>query len=1251
LSPVSIVTASLRIDGKAAEEPTTSNNFEKEGHMRQARYMIVLVLLLFAGLALKAQQNSEIVGTVTDQTGAAVPGAILTLTQKETGFVYNGTTNGTGGFVFAGLNVGTFSLKATAKGFEAYQANGIALNVSQTLATDIKLTVGAETMEVTVNADALTVQTESNDVSTLISGEQVTSIATENRNFTALAALGLGVSSNLPNNNPPSASASSASISVNGLRQSHNIWLLDGAEADDRGGAGGMSVMPSMDSIAQFQVLASNYPPDYGIASGATFSLALKSGSQKFHGEGWEFLRNDDLDANDFFNKYQHAAGSFQPVPKLRQNIFGFNIGGPAFIPHVFNSSKKKTFFFYNQEWRRVIQTSSPNTSTTIPDADRPTAGTNLHYVSPAYATSQAIYVPTVGQVPDPAFDAKLQANGIPESLRSGNTYALDKNCPKPDASGNQPACGFPFPNQVIPSGLFDPDALLYFQSSLLPHVTTSGDKATTEIATPTTVTEEVVRIDHAINDKWQILGHYLHDAQATGVAGADLSWNWTTYDTISSVESNPANSAAVKLSGEISPSLLLEASMNYDGNVINITNSPNSLHPSNWTPDTFFANSGSNQYPGANWCGNGVCASLATGYGAWHNAAQDYEPRVDLSYTRGKHAMKFGFSYNRYTKNQQLQADAAGDYGFGGGPTATPAGGNSGDPFMSNLLGLAGSYSQPQSMAIRHYVNQTTSGYINDNWKVSPRLSLQIGLRYDALPHAWERNNALENFDPSQYRQIPVLWSTTVSGAIDPASPGVETPCPTLAGCPFGLAGAVGTPYYLNGMVTPGTDGVPHGAVTNDYNTIQPRVGFAEDLFGNGKTVLRGGFGTFYERLQGNDIYGVSNSNLPYEYTPNAGSVYYSTPTCSWESNASTANPANCGSPSSLPIYPAGLTSLATTYKAPGAAMYSLGIQHELKPSMIMVVQYVGNLAWHQNIDVPFNNFPLTTPDSIRSEVASGTLPSSIYPAGSNQLRTYQGYAGISQEENTTNNTYNGLQSSLRLQNKWGLSGELDYTYSHNIDLTDTDLQTIANPWNLKYEKGNSGYDRRQIFGGNYIYSLPIFNKSQGLAHSLLGGWQLAGTFVKQTGLPSASGFGGVNDPIALGGGYTNYANIVNPIHYHHKVGDWFDTVANQGVSAAGDPQAPPTPGYEGGPNLGFGNGRKDSFVGPGRTDFTTSLYKNFAITEAAHFEFRAESYNTFNHTELNAINSSYSTGGTYGTATGDWGPRVLQLGANIVF
>jgi hypothetical protein len=455
--------------------------------------------------------------------------------------------------------------------------------------------------------------------------------------------------------------------------------------------------------------------------------------------------------------------------------------------------------------------------------------------------------------------------------------------------------------------------------------------------------------------------------------------------------------------------------------------------------------------------------------------------------------------------------------------------------------------------------------------------------------------------------------------------------------------------------MVIPGQAGVPHGAVTNDYKTWQPRVGFADDLFGNGKTVLRGGFGTFYERLQGNDIYGLSNSNLPFEYTPNAASVYYSNPDCSWESTASTSTPGNCASPSSLPIFPAGLTTLDTIYKAPGAAMYSLGVQHELKPSIIAVVQYVGNLGWHQNVDIPINNYPLNTPDNLRAESAAGSLPSSIYPAGGNELVTYPGYGGITQETNVTGNTYNGLQTSLRLQNHWGLSGELDYTYSHTIDITDTDLATVANPWNLKYEKGNGGYDRRQIFQGNYIYSLPIFNKGNSLAHSLLGGWQVAGTFVKETGEPvAASGFSGENDPIGLGGGYTNYANIINKITYSHKVNDWFNTFADGGVgSLAADPQGLPVAGYNGGPNLGFGDGKKDSFLGPGRVDFTTSLYKNFAITERAHFEFRAESYNTFNHSEFQNINTSYSSskGGQYGQVTSDWGPRVLQLGSKFVF
>jgi hypothetical protein len=792
----------------------------------------------------------------------------------------------------------------------------------------------------------------------------------------------------------------------------------------------------------------------------------------------------------------------------------------------------------------------------------------------------------------------------------------------------------------VIPHSLFDNNGVLYLNGPLIPKVVqTNNDNSVSSIVNPITVSEEIVRVDHKINDKWQILGHYIHDSVTQGYPLADLGWNWESYNTISSTLSNPANSAAIKVSATLSPSLLLEASMNYDGNIINITNGPTALNSNSpgWIQSTFFANSGSNQYPGSSFGGKGISVGEQTGYGQWHNAAQDFEPKVDLSYTRGKHALKFGFSYNRYTKNQQLQANAAGDYSFGQNQTGDGKGDTNGDPFMSMVIVLSGGYNQPQNLTINHYVNQTPSAYVNDNWKVNPRLSLQLGLRYDALPHAWERNNQLANFDPAAYINTPPIFRQ--DGSIDPSSVGVIQP--------LGFSSL----YYMNGMYVPGQAGYPHGVVTNDYSTLQPRVGFSYDLSGTGKTVLRGGFGTFYERIQGNDIYGVANSNLPYEYTPSVTNVYYSNPYCAWSSTSDTSNSANCLSTTSLPILPANLTTLARTYKAPAVAQYSLGIQHELKPSVILVIQYVGNNAWHQNIDRPINNFPLTTPSATRAAAAAGSLKNS------NAYRYYAGYGSINQEENTTNTTYNGGQVGIRVQNKWGLSGELDYTYSHNIDLTDTDLATISNPWNLKYDKAGSGYDRRHIFQGNYIYKLPLFVHSQGLLHSILGGWDLAGTFVDQSGEPVASGFGGTNDTIGLGGNYTNRANVVGKIKYHHTADNWF---SNPKTDGGADPQAAPTPGYQTfdkdgnalpvGPNLGFGNGKRDSFIGPGRVNFTTALYKSFSFTERAHFEIRAETFNTFNHTEFSTYGAT-TGGGNYGVATGTSDPRVMEVAGKFVF
>jgi len=1208
----------------------TAANLKKEGHMRQARYRFFLLPLFFvlACAGALAQANSEVTGIVTDQTGAVVAGARITLADPATGATKSTISDGTGLYNIPGLNPAPYNMSVAAKGFESFKQNGIVVNVSSTERVDVKLTVGAETQTVTVEADALAVQADSNVVSTLISSEEISELATANRNFAALAALGLGVSSALPDNNTPSTVSASFTISVNGLRQSHNIWLIDGTEADDRGGAGGMDVMPSQDAIAEFNMLTSNYPPDYGISSGATMSLSLKSGTQKFHGSGWEFNRNTDYDANDYFNKF-NGAHSSRTV--LDYNVYGFNFGGPLFIPKVYNQDKQHTFFFWNEEWRSIKQGSSPNTQNTLATADIPTAGTDLLYQAPLFETSKAgIVVPQLSLVTDPAFATKLT-----------------QYCP---------ACvpGQPFPGGKIPAGLFDPNAVIYLNTGILPKPSTASGQSVESVATPLNARDDVVRVDHKWNDKWAILGHYMHDAVTQTSGQSFLGWDTSNYRTINSTESNPSNSAALKLTASLSQDLLVEVGMNYDGNIINIVNSKLSAIPAGWTAARFFSN-GNTSVVGVSHFGAPYGTGEQMGSAPWHNAAEDYEPKVDVSYTKGKHAMKFGFSYNRYTKNQQLFGDADGQYSFAGNPSGYQYTGNlnlpecqgsepasycvAGDGIMDMLLGLAGSYDQQSAQPIRHYVNQTPSVYVMDNWHVTPRLTLQLGLRYDALPHAWERQNFMANFVPANYlSSASPFWNS--DGSMMSTGPGFQTY----------TANNVTGPVYMNGVRVAGTNGFPRGLVVNDFKTYQPRIGFSEDLFGNGKTVLRGGFGTFFERMQGNDVYNAATFQ-PFSSDPSATQVYLSNPHISNQTGL-TAN---------TPFFPGGGQDIATHYPAPAVAQFSLGVQHELAPSLIWVVQYVGNLAWDQNIERNINTFPLTTDLAVRK--LGGNVPAAGYVSAATgqtvvlptsgqgnvasnapSFNTYAGYSGINSQENTTNGTYNGFQTGLRVQNKWGLSGELDYTWSHEIDITSYDLNTVSNPWNLKYDKASGALDRRSILNANYMYKLPFFAKDKGLVHSIAGGWEIAGTFIDQTGVPTGNSFGNTGDTIGLGGGYTNRPNVSGKMSYPKGVKGWFDTTKF----------SYPTAAWAGGPNQGFGNAARDAIVGPGRVNFTTSLYKSFAITESAHIDLRFESFNTFNHAEFNGVNTSYQgspTSGNFGWINSDWGPRILQLGGKVVF
>jgi hypothetical protein len=1183
------------------------------------RFFLVPLFFMLACVGVYAQANSEITGIVTDQTGAVVAGATITLTDPATGSIHTTTSGATGLYDISGLNPADYDLKAAASGFETFIQTGIVINTSAIARVDVKLTVGAEATTVTVEANALAVQSDSNVVSTLISEQQITELATNGRNVVALAALGLGVSGNLPDSNTPSSVGSSFAISFNGLNQAHNIWLIDGGEAYDRGSGGKSSMMPSQDALAEFQVMASNYPADYGISSGGTISMSIKSGSQKFHGELWEFVRNDALQAHNYFDK----PGAQKP--ELRLNIFGGNVGGPLFIPRVYNTEKKKTFFFFNEEWRKIVQGSAPAGIHAVPSADFITSAQDFTYTLPAYApgSQTSVFVPVV----DPSSTLGKAIAGHPDLVM-----------------------GQPFPNNKIYADLLDPSALAVNNVGAIPKANTSGDLVSVSSKQPLNVREDLLRIDHNINDKWQLFGHYIHDSVSQTYATS--MWSGDSYPTVGSNFSNPSNSAVIKLTGTITANTLVEAAVNYDGNKIDIQPSGSAYKkPSGWGAGSFFPASydGLNRLPSVNLTSWGT--QFDPWSQPWKNAAQDLAEVVGLSVTQGKHAMKFGGGYNRYTKNQQIFGNTNGFYTFTDGwdkDKLTPTGVLTGDSYLDFLLGTSTNYSQLENQDIRHYVNQTVSAYALDNWHVNNRLTLQLGIRYDALPHAWERNNRISSFDPSQYQAALAPQIDPKTAAFIPSSPGLQQ--------------VEGNYYYLNGVTIAGQNKTPRGLTNNDYNTWQPRIGFSYDLLGDGKTVLRGGFGNFYERMQGNDVYNVSAAS-PFSNTPSLGNVTLSDPFANWQSGSHLSN-------ASLPVVPQGRTSIGSNYKAPGVSQYSLGVQREILPSLILATQYVGNLAWHQNVQWPLNPYPLTTPlvapagcqieanagqtDFVQSTCAISRQVASngkLSSANSALARTYPGFTSITEESNWATGTYNSFQMGLRQQSKKGLSFEVDYTWSHQIDdqIGSADLTTISNPWNLKYDKGSGNLDRRNILNINYMYKLPIFAHSSGIAHSILGGWEISGTVIAESGLPWAGsntpGYGGP-DTVGLGGNYTIHSNFTGKSVKYPKArgaNGVYQWVSNEGFSN-------PVASWNGGPNLGFGNAGRDIIVGPGRTNFGTNIYKAFHITESTHFEFRAESFNTFNHTQFNGFHNSL-TGSDFGQVSGVQDPRTFELGGKFVF
>ena len=1206
------------------------------------RVLWIALAMMIMALAPRVwgQDNATIDGNVTDSTGAVVASATVTLIDNGTGMKRESAANSVGAFHFGNLGAGTYTMTANAKGFQNYTRSGIEVHVAQHLEENAALTVGSESQTVSVEADALQVQTETSEVSTLISGEQVRQLATNGRNVVQLAAFGLGVSSQLAAFGGIDALTSSNGLSFNGQRTTHNVYLIDGGEQNDRGCGGCFMNLPSQDAIGEFQTLGSNYSADYGIGSGGTIVMMIKSGQRKYHGTLYEFNRNTDYNANDYFLK---QANPPKGRPTFQLNEPGGNIGGPLFIPHVYNEAKNRTFFFVNEEWRRLIQGSAPAVSNAIWGNNFPTLGQDYIY------TPQSATIPVVPNLP---------GNAAYTALETG--------------AGLTPGSPFPAGSTTgtyrIPLALVDQNMVRELNAGVFPHPNTTCTgpggackQLVISINQPENIREDVVRIDHTINSKYQLMGHYLHDAMVKTFfpplwAGGQ--------PTVGTVMANPSYTAAIKLTQTYSSSVLNETAFFYSGNKINLTPIPGAgvtiAQPTGWnstsSPNSY-GTATTSLFPTSDQAGvnhafapkaplmpaiamsGTLGATYTPSYYPWKNGYEGFQYRDDLSWSKGRHQFKFGFGLLHDYKNQELQAETMGRASYSQNNFAK-------DTVVNAVMGLEDSWNQLEYLYGKHWVNNNYSGYAIDNWHVNSRLTLNLGLRYDGLPHAWERYNKFANFVPSTYNTTlpnPLNSDGTLITAQLTSYPGVS---------PTGGAES----FYLNGINEARVNGFARGVVKNNYYTWEPRIGFTYDLSGSGKTVLRGGVGVFYERVQGNDVYNAA-LNPPFAYQPSPTNVFFSNPSTSILTGQTSHN-----------LFPSGLTTIKYTYPPPGTMDWSFGVQHQIAPSIVATVQYVGSVGWDQNNDRQINTLPLTNnpsnpwstsnPGGPNYNTVTSTDPRWLGGPSTNpytdryanqsgkilanQLRIYPGLGSINQEENETNSHYHSLQAGVRLENKWGLTSQLAYTYSHLIDSASGDLGGIPNPFNAHYGKGSGAYDRRQIFNVSYVYSLSFAKHTSNLAaKEIIGGWGIAGATVFQAGLPINIAYSGT-DTLGLTAG-SNRPNLIAPVKYPKTQAAWFST------SSYADPVAP----WFGGPGQGFGAAGKDNVVGPGLNNTNLTLTKNIPLNgkdNGPGIELRFESFNTFNKAQFSGFDAN-NHDGNFGQVTSIYSPRILELGGKFHF
>ncbi len=1185
--------------------------------------MAIALLLSFSSFAVAQEETSAtITGQVVDSTGAAIPNATVVVTNTQTGEERRIQANDEGNYNVFPLKPGPYTISVEQTGFKRSVINAT-LSARDRRPIDITLEVGAADQIVTVTDEAPLLQ-DSPTGQALVSGNQVTELPLNNRNFIRLLETIPGVSSDLDDESNFGLT-SRASVSINGLRRNAVNYLVDGVSNTDVGSNITLLSTPTVDSIQEFKVLTSNYTAEIGRSGGGSVIIVTRGGGNQFRGRLYEFVRNDYFNANSFFNNRLGSNSDGTPratVPKLRYNNFGGTFSGPLPTPHfgeggpIFNSGKNKTFFFFSEEQRRIVRATTDAGATT-PSALERQGNFSATLGLPIFRTAAGAFTTVAaGNTPVTAVDT------------AGNTIQIQQN------QVFRPSDNRPYAGNIVPLGDIDSRSLGLLAAFPLPNGTTRNGFTFSPVNINNT-RQEVLRIDHNFNSNHKIFGRYTQDTSNTqesfGLFGAFTFPNISTTDT-----KVPGRVFAVSYTGIFSNSLVNEFTYNYSTNTISsqlVGRGRRSDYAGASGIAEFFPENPNNSLPG-----------ISTRFTAI-NSTQGYSIeygnstfRDVLTYTRGNHIFKFGGEITKEFKNENLGGNsAAGTFGFSaaqsGGSVGTGFITGTGDSFASFLLGRANSYSEAERDPRVHFRFGRNEFFAQDTWKVRPNITLDFGVRYQYFRPVTDRDNLLVTFDPALYRPV------------NPA-----TDCST-ATCNAILTARVDP---LNGIARVGVNSrFGNTIIPKDKNNFSPRVGIAYQpdfksgigkfLFGSsGKSVIRAGYGLYYDQ----PLVGIFENATFFTPPVNTAVGFTSTP-------SQVITFSNPGAPfggsiigTTFPARNLGIGgAIAPDFRTPESQVYSVGIQREVFKNAVIDISYVGTKGDHL---IRRRNINFVTPQQAIDAGASSTTA-----GNTNAARPFVGFSNIIYYETSAISRYNGLLSSFNYRLAQGFTITLAYTFSKTLTDSTNDRDAIddpQNPFNPRAEYAEARTSRPHIFSASYVYELPFFRKSSNsLVRLLLGGYQLSGITNIESGAPvprvvisttdQANGTRGIY-PNAISNPRGGLAGTIDPI---------------SGLPFIFDPLA-----FEPAPLGKFGNlGRAFARL-PGRNQTNLAVSKQFYFNKerTMYVQLRAESFNLFNTTQFTGVTAGRPTTGTdillnstFGRPTSTRLPREFQFGAKFYF